>query len=685
MFAKLKSTLKRFHQFFTKNITVIRTIPETFLGVERWRVENFYKLAEEGYQRNVTVFRCVQIIAMACSTIPFVLYQKKKDGSEEIEEHEILRLLKHPNQRMGQGKLIETSISNLLISGNAYLYGAGPDDLRRPPLKLYALRPDCVSIHEGELLDEVKNYEYYDSKRKMVIPVERMLHLKLYNPLNDWYGMSPLIAAALNVDHKNTGVTWNYHLISNGARPQGLLTTEEIISDDQYETLKAMLDEHIGSGKIGKPLLLEGGLHWEDTSINPKDMDWLQGIKMDTREIAVAFGVPPQLVGDSENLTYSNYKEARKALYQETVLPLMRWFKDELNVWLTAKYNDPNLYLDLNIDDIDVLQEDREKAWERIGAAVDRGVLTRNEARDALGYEKLPIPELDTIYIPFSLTPIDESSQSEETEEEETDNEPPLDEPGQKKSPEYAIKGRRLIDTEEKQIERWETKRKNIWDPWESKWKKALREYFTRQEKEVLKNIGNTKTTIRESDLFSHADWDKILIRLASPLLVKILSAGVEDAANELGITVSWDLVNKHTLAWVKKECGTLIKRKDGQGLNEYTLSRLRDTLSSGIEAGEGINDLSKRIESVYDEARGYRSERIARTETIRGYREGNIELWEESEVVEEAEWWTALDERVCEECMALHGQTFPLQEARSKSQEIHPNCRCDLIPVVKK
>lgn len=669
MLEKLKSN---FLKLFTKSVTIIRTVPEAYLGIERWRTENFYKLAEEGYQQNVTVFRCVQIIAMACSAIPFLLYRKKEEGTEEIEIHPLLSLIKRPNNSMGQAKFIETAISNLLISGNSFVYGAGPDDLNKPPLKLYTLRPDCVSIKEGALLDEVEYYEYYDEKRKIVIPPERMLHLKLYNPLNNWYGMSPLIAAALNVDHKNTGVTWNYQLIKNGARPQGALATDQTLSDAQYNNLKAMLDEHSGSAKVGRPLLLEGGLHWEELSINPKDMDWLSGIKLDTREIAIAFGVPPQLVGDNENMTYSNYQEARKALYQETAIPLMKWIRDELNVWLTPKYGDQSLFLDINTDDIDVLQEDREKAWERVGKAVDRGILDRNEARDALGYERKPDKEMDTIYLPFSLAPISGGKN------EETNGEEGAEKNGQKKSLEF--KGRRLIDSEEKQIKRWETKKRGIWDPFESKWKKELKVYFKKQKEEVIKNFTGKKAAIRESDLFDHEEWDRILIRLTSPLLTKIIEAGIEDSANELGITVIWGVFNRRAGKWVENECGTKIK-----GINDTTLKNLRDTLSKGMEAGEGINDLANRIEEVFDKATGYRSENIARTETIRAFREGNLELWEESDVVELVEWWTALDERVCDECMALHGQIFTLEDAKEKSETIHASCRCDLIPIINK
>src|SRR5690348_15643229 len=116
-------------------------------------------------------------------------------------------------------------------------------------------------------------------------------------------------------------------------------------------------------------------------------MDWLEGKKTNVREIAVILGVPGELLGDSTNKTYSNYAEARRSFYTETVLPLMDVLRDLLNAWLVPMYGENGLRLDYDRDDIEALQEDRALVWTRAKEAYAGGLLTLNEARDLLGYD----------------------------------------------------------------------------------------------------------------------------------------------------------------------------------------------------------------------------------------------------------------------------------------------------------
>jgi len=197
--------------------------------------------------------------------------------------------------------------------------------------------------------------------------------------------MPPVGASAKSVDQNNDSRTWNTSLLQNGARMSGAFMSQANLSDEQYKRLKAETEEnYVGSRKAGKFMLLEGGLTWQEMSINPKDMDWLEGLKLSAREIAICYSVPPELIGDGSNKTYSNYQEARKAFYQETVLPMLDYLRDELNNWLVPLYGG-NIYLDYNSDEIEALQEDRDHLYARVQAAYVAGMLTRNEAREFLG------------------------------------------------------------------------------------------------------------------------------------------------------------------------------------------------------------------------------------------------------------------------------------------------------------
>jgi len=312
-------------------------------------------------------------------------------------------LLKRPNPLQGSGRFFENVVAFLMLSGNSYIEAVGPEN--RPPKELYVLRPDRVKVIPGNAQQLIGGYEYQVDSHKVRLQAEEVLHLKLFNPLNDWYGMGPIEAAARSIDQNNESRAWNVSLLQNAARPPGALVTEQELTEEQFNRLKAQVQEqYAGFKNAGRPLLLEGGMDWKDLSLTPADMDWLEGLKLSAREIAIAFGVPPELIGDTSNKTYSNYQEARLAFYTETVLPLMDWLKDELNNWLVPKFGDDQLFVDYDKDEIEALQEDRGAVWDRAMEAVRQGVLTRNEARALLGYEE--IEGGDVLMVPGNLLPL---------------------------------------------------------------------------------------------------------------------------------------------------------------------------------------------------------------------------------------------------------------------------------------
>jgi SPP1 gp7 family putative phage head morphogenesis protein len=343
----------------------------------------------------------------------------------------------------------------------------------------------------------------------------------------------------------------------------------------------------------------------------------------------------------------------------------MDYLKDAFNNWLVPLWGD-NLYLDYDKDSIEALQEDQDRLYNRMFGAVDRGIITRNEAREMLGFEALKIPEADRLYIPFSLTPIDEG------QEEPTEG--PIEEPVEEETGK-SLSQKKTIFSEEKLAELWEYKRKRYWDPWEKKWKKALKPYFDEQEKEVLKNIENRKASIRKEDIYEVEQWNKKLKKLSKPLLLEIVQEGVESAINELGIEVAWNIDNPRVDKWIQEELGSKI-----QGINDTTLENLKGTLQDGIDLGEGVDDLAKRVRETYEDAKGYRAETIARTETISAFTEGNRQLYQESGV-KQLQFYTATDERVCEECYSKHGNKYGIEEAQGIIP-VHPQCRCTWVAV---
>ena len=360
------------------------------------RYESF---AEEGYRRNAIVHRAVDEIARGAASVPWRLFERGGQARRRLERHPLLDLLARPNPAMAHAEFVEAALGYLLIAGNSYLEAVAPGAEGAggaAPRELWPLRPDRMSVLPGKTgLAEGYLYRVGGAeKRWRCDPASGrspILHLRGFNPLNDWYGLSPLEAAALAVDQHNEAGKWNVALMQNGARPSGAIVYEPRegfgnLDDVQFARVKSEIEEQYqGARNAGRPMLLEGGLKWQEMSLSPKDMDFLAAKHSAARDIALAFGVPPQLLGIPGDNTYANYQEARLALWEQTVIPLLRHLRDELNAWLTPMFG-PGLELDVDLDEVPALAPRREARFRMLALALRHELLSRDEARAALGY-----------------------------------------------------------------------------------------------------------------------------------------------------------------------------------------------------------------------------------------------------------------------------------------------------------
>ena len=353
------------------------------LGLTRFAPRDNVALTRHGYERNPIVYRCVRMVAEAAGSIPWRAYH----GRDELPDHPALALLARPNPTDVGPAFLEALISNQLLFGNAFVEASLVDGA---PRELYSLRPDRMSIAPGRN-GWPTAYEYTvagDMIRYEIPPdgVAPILHLKLFHPLDDHYGFAPIRAAQNALDVHNAAALWNKALLDNAARPSGALvySNPQGLSDEQFERLKAELDENFSGGRnAGRPLLLEGGLDWKTLSLSPKDMDFKEAKASAAREIALAFGVPPLLLGLPGDNTRANFEEANRAFWRQTVIPLVARMQKSFAAWMQPAFGE--FTFDYDVDRIDALSTEREKEWTRIGAA---SFLTDDEKREAVGYGK---------------------------------------------------------------------------------------------------------------------------------------------------------------------------------------------------------------------------------------------------------------------------------------------------------
>ncbi len=351
-------------------------------GLTRPQPRRLCELVRQGYEQNPVVFRSVRMVAEAVASVPWLAYEK----GVETPDHPILALLRAPNAAQTQASFVETLVSNLLLFGNAYVEGVSTGEALQ---ELHALRPDRMTIVPGANGWPVA-FEYRVGADLVRFPAGEgpgaILHFKFHAPLDDYYGASPLAAAETAIDIHNAAGHWNRALLENAARPSGALVYAgpegASLSEEQFSRLKAELDESFsGLRNAGRPLLLEGGLDWKALSLTPKDMDFIEAKAAAAREIALALGVPPLVLGLPGDNTYANYQEANRAFWRQTVLPFVTRLQGSFATWARHAYGD--FELRPNVDGLDALASERSAEWARIGAAA---FLTDDEKREAVGY-----------------------------------------------------------------------------------------------------------------------------------------------------------------------------------------------------------------------------------------------------------------------------------------------------------
>lgn len=357
-------------------------------GRVAWSPRDTTSLTRTGFQGNPVGFRVVRLIAEAAAALPLVC----QTHEQRFEAHPVLDLISRPNGAQGRAEFLEAVYGYLLLAGNAYVEavpGAGA-----VPGELHVLRSDRMNLVPGADGWPVA-YDYTVSGRTHRYDVTGELspicHLKTFHPQDDHYGFSPMQAAALAVDVHNSASAWSKALLDNAARPSGAIVYKVAdgaasLSSDQYDRLVSEMEaHHQGARNAGRPMLLEGGLDWKPMGFSPSDMEFQKTKEAAAREIAIAFGVPPMLLGIPGDATYSNYQEANRAFYRLTVLPLATKVMADLAHWLSG-FAGEAVELKPDLDQVPALAGERDQQWARVSAAE---FLTVAEKRTLLGLPKL--------------------------------------------------------------------------------------------------------------------------------------------------------------------------------------------------------------------------------------------------------------------------------------------------------
>jgi len=366
------------------------------------------KATREGYKISVYVYRAVRTIVQAASAIPWVVLDK--DG-EPIENHQLTKVLKKPNIEFSGQDLIEFLIAHLELVGNALWQ---PIIVGNKVKEIWTVMPDLVkpipANAPGEWLKAWQVTSMDGSTHE--VPPEQFVHFMQMDPGNPYWGVGPLMAAARTIDTDNEAQDTQKISMQNRATPDGMFAHEAVLNQEQLdEATRRIREYYLAKGKRREPWVLGGGVKWTQLSMTPVEMDFIKSRLSNKRDIAGAFGISPIFLGDLEQSSYNNMMEARKALYEDVVIPLLDDIRSTLNLKIAPMYGDITIAYDTS--KVAALREDYSKKVEQAQKLWAMGVpfIQINE-RLEMGFDEFE--GWENGYLPLTLLPTGSSAPEEE-------------------------------------------------------------------------------------------------------------------------------------------------------------------------------------------------------------------------------------------------------------------------------
>ncbi len=666
------------------------------------------------------VYACAGVISDEVANIKLKLYQKTKSGDiKEMTTHPILDVLYKANNFTTKFDLFWLTQNYLELTGEAPWWVNTQNGV---VTDILLLRPDLITVLPGTGNNMVNGYKYkVAGGKELTLEPDEVVFIKYPDPVRAFRGCGTLRAAAKTVDIDNFSEDFNRNFFYNSAMPGSALKTDQKLTAETKKYLEHAIKKlYKGTENAHKTIILESGLDWQPMQLSQKDMDFLEQQRFSRDKILGIFRVPRTALGITDDVNRANAEATDYVFAKRTIRPKMQRLIEQLNEFFVPLFSgSENLFLDFE----DPVPKDVTSKIAYYQAGLASGFLTINEVREMENFESIG-DEGDTVYLPFSLQPIGDAGNVTQT---------PPEKSLKNKMTKY-LSGRtrkaRVVQAKKEDIEKKiaeklepivrqmlgaksgvkkksqetdKTINQKFWEvkvakaaKFEKIWAGKMNNIFDDQSNEVRASMG-AKATKEDIDkwLLDKKKQIKKMAKVFIPLGANVVAEGAKEGFNLIGMDDEIDVSNPKVQQFLKKNTF-----KFSDEITDETNTKLGKTLADGIEKGESIPELKKRVGELFDDMKSYRSERIARSEVIKATNWGTEEAYRESGVVDGKIWLTAFDERTCPYCSDLDGKTVDLGENfADKGDEVsgykveydnvgvpplHPNCRCTIIPQIK-
>lgn len=649
---------------------------------------------------------CIYMISTSMSEAPLKVYRRAKSGDDEAEDHWMAELIRRPNPFLSPFEIWELTGIYMNTAGASYFeLVRTQNNPTAPVLEMYPLRPDRI-IPEMDSKRFITGYRYKpDNAGEVFYQPWQVLRIPFLDPFNLADEISPASRAAqeIDIDFRATGFTHRY--LTNYGVPPGVLSTDQEITPDQANDIEERWWQKFNPfrGKIGRVPVLGKGSSFQAIGQNFRDMEFESIRNFVETRICGVFGVDPVLLPSWTGIThggkYSNYAEARRHLWDETIIPLLRRIESKINSQVLS--HEPNYYVKFDLSEVQALQENQTEKAQRMRILFDSEIAKLNEVREVVNLDSIG-PEGDLFKSEIRAERIKKMREEMGGGEDEGDEE---DEPSDKTDDEDKDVEQNSVKLEglssDEYIGKIQAAQRNL----EKKFQTVMSGFFRDQKKAVVKEV-NTNAIDDEQRRKIERQITKVITRsegilldLATEHLAEMILTGGEIGAEVIG--PDFELDNADVIEFIEA-----YSLKFAQGVNDATDRQIRGILRRGFAEQWSVTKIRDKIREKFNDYSKERAQTIARTEVIRASSGGSKFAWKKAGVRELQ--WLAAEGDACPFCEELDGMIVGIddsfvhegEEIRAQDEDgndiqmkvdyesvdhppVHPNCRCAIIPVV--
>jgi len=666
----------------------------SFFGSEGTGQEWAKTVYGEFYANSTSVYSAIKLRATSLSLPELKVYRKV--GEEDVQEvpsnHPLKGILTKVNPWWTMDDLWIGTSTYLDAWGSAFWVTTDRNGIptSNRPEQLWLLRPDKMKI----LPDKntfVKGFIYGEDADELRLLPEEVVWFRLFNPLDEYAGLSPMAPLRLSVEMSQDALKMNRNVFKDGLLSDTVITVEDAPTEEELvEFDKRLRWKYAGTKNSHRPLILAGGMDVKRLGLSAREFQYLETLRWSLEDVSRVYGVPKILLQDLENSTFSNFDLAEKIFWRDTMIPYMGFLSSKVNEFLVPKFGE-NLFVEFSLENIEALAEDETEVQEREIKDVMAGIKTINEVRERRGLE--PVDWGDVWWADTSKMPIFDDTSPDVGHSESSF-------PSGINTKKFPKLTPSFLSDRQKEHDRIVGHFSDLFKPIQNK-------LFERQLRDILRKVRQTRSVddfvfnkeldtfeIKQShgeSLFNPSDWRESFDREGRSTIRGSLVAGANAEIAAFGLGFSFDVSVPVVQDWIDDSIRFWSTR-----VNTETAKLLMNEIRVAQELGESVPEITKRIEKLFVFNSKVRSEMIARTEIQGSVNRGAFESYQQSNVVESKRWLATNDPRTRDTHSLANGQEVPLDVPfivggfslmhpgdRSAPPEETIQCRCTMIPVI--